>query len=101
MGLTRWTSSWRSAFCRRFIASKRNVEGGLHRVVFGWLSFVVFFPLSLLDGWVDGLGRCPWVIVGMRVSLRLLPIYFLDQANLAQVLWNMLRGSKPSRLLPS
>lgn len=36
--------------CRRWASSRS----------FGWLSFVVFFPfLVLMDGWVDGLGRCP------------------------------------------
>lgn len=30
---------------------------------------MVFSLLAFVDGWVDGLGRCPGLIVGMRVSL--------------------------------
>ena len=71
-GLTKdFIFSGRGALRRRADASKWNVEGGLHRVVLGWLSFVALFfsLLALTDGWVDGSGRCPRAIVGMRVSL--------------------------------
>lgn len=30
---------------------------------------MVLSLLAFMDGWVDGLGRCPGLIVGMRVSL--------------------------------
>lgn len=61
--------SGRGTLCRCAIASKWNVEGGLHRVViffflgcpFLFLPLAFFFPSlsDLMDGWVDGFGRCP------------------------------------------
>lgn len=43
MGLTKWYS-WRGALCRRALASQRNVEGGLHRMIFS-------FPLAGFPLW--------------------------------------------------
>jgi hypothetical protein len=61
--------SWRSSLCRCFITSEWNVQGGRQRVEMTG-SFLVFFLVTLMDCWVDGLGHgCP-VFVGLRVSYQ-------------------------------
>lgn len=88
--------SWGGLICRCVVASEWNVEGGrLYVAGFLHFSFVFLFWL-LKECWIDGLGRCSAVDIGMRVSFQCFDFTEMS-TNILIALLNMLRGSKHSR----